>query len=62
MDHAHGVGHYWIVDREHETLTVYRHVAQGYVVALVAGRGDVVAAEPFEHAMLRVGGLFGEIE
>ncbi|MFO0634757.1 MAG: hypothetical protein U0168_18085 [Nannocystaceae bacterium] len=50
------------MDREHETLTVYRHVAQGYVVALVAGRGDVVAAEPFEHAMLRVGGLFGEIE
>lgn len=60
--HAHGVGHYWIVDREHETLTVYRHVAQGYVVALVAGRDDVVAAEPFEGAALRVAALFGETE
>lgn len=29
--HAHGVGHYWVVDRAHETLTVHRHGTDGYV-------------------------------
>lgn len=58
--HAHGVRHYWVVDREHETLTVHRHVAEGYVVALVAGRDEVVRAEPFGAVELKVGLLFGE--
>lgn len=57
--HRHGVEHLWIVDPEHRTLTVYRHGAEGYVVALVAGVGELVAAEPFGALPLHVGGLFG---
>jgi Uma2 family endonuclease len=57
--HAHGVGHYWVVDREHETLTVHRHASEGYVVALVAGRDEVVRAEPFDAIEIPVALLFG---
>ena len=46
--HRAGVPHYWIVDTEHETLVVYRSTGEGYVVALSAGRREVVRAEPFE--------------
>lgn len=58
--HAHRVGHFWVVDREHETLTVHRHSEAGYVVVLVAGTADIVRAEPFEAIELRVGRLFGD--
>ena len=54
-----GVPHYWIVDPEHETLTVYRWTSEGYVVALSAGRHDVIRAEPFEAREIEVGALFG---
>ena len=57
--HRHGLGHLWIVDPEHRTLTVYRHGAEGYVVVLVAGVEEIVAAEPFEGVPLQVGVLFG---
>jgi Uma2 family endonuclease len=54
-----GVPHYWIVDPEHETLTVYRRSSSGYVVAASAGRSDRIAAEPFEAIELSVGLMFG---
>jgi len=57
--HRHRVGHVWIVDPEHEVLTIYRHAAEGYVVALTAGAHEIVAAEPFERLPLRVGAFFG---
>lgn len=58
--HRAGVPHYWIVDPEHETLTVFRWTGEGYVVALSAGRRDVVTAEPFVAVDLRIADLFGE--
>jgi Uma2 family endonuclease len=55
------VPHYWIVDPEHETLTVYRWTREGYVVALVAGRAQRrVRAEPFDAIEIDVGLLFGD--
>lgn len=57
--HHAGVPYYWIVDTEHETLIVYRATIEGYVVALTAGRDDVVRAEPFDAIELRVRDLFG---
>ncbi len=58
--HVHGVGHYWIIDPEHELLTAYRHHADGYVVAVTGGVGDVVRAEPFDGIEIEVGELFGK--
>lgn len=57
--HRAGVPHYWVVDTEHETLIVYRATAEGYVLALSAGRDDVVRAEPFDAIEITVGELFG---
>lgn len=57
--HRSGISHYWVVDPDHEVLTVYRHEATGFVVALAAGRRDVVRAEPFDAIELRVAELFG---
>lgn len=57
--HRHGVGHLWIADPEHRTLTVYRHGADGYVVVLAAGAEETVVVEPFGDLPLHVGGLFG---
>jgi Uma2 family endonuclease len=58
--HRSSVPHYWIVDPEHETLTVYRWTGEGYLAALTAGRGERVRAEPFQAVELPVGILFGE--
>jgi len=58
--HAAGVPHYWLVDPASQTLTVYRHHADGYLAVLAAKRGEVVRAEPFEAIELRVGLLFDE--
>ena len=55
-----GIPHYWIIDPEHQTLTVYRLSAEGYVVALTAGKADRVHAPPFAELELVVGELFGE--
>jgi Uma2 family endonuclease len=55
------VPHYWVVDPEHETLTVYPWTRDGYVVALVAGKTERHArAEPFDGIEVDVGLLFGE--
>ena len=55
-----GVPHYWIIDPEHETLTVYRLTSEGYVVQLTAGKRDRVRAAPFEEIELEIAQLFGE--
>ena len=57
--HAAGIPHYWIVDPEHETLTVYRFSDQGYVVVLTSGRREVVRAPPFEEIEIEIAMLFG---
>ena len=59
--HRAGVPHYWVVDPDRETLTVFRSTSAGYVLALSGGRGEVVHAEPFEAMQLRVGELFGDV-
>jgi Uma2 family endonuclease len=59
---ANEVPHYWIVDPEHETLTVLRWTVEGYLTAMTAKRGDRVRAEPFGEIELTVGLLFGDEE
>lgn len=54
-----GVPHYWIIDPIEQTLIVHRWQPDGYLVALTAGAGDVVRAEPFDAVELRVATLFG---
>ncbi len=58
--HRCGVPHYWIVDPDQETLTVYRWTPDGYLVALTAQREERVRAEPFSDVEISVGTLFGE--
>ena len=58
--HQAGVGHYWMIDPDDESLTVLRHEPDGYKVALVATREETVRAEPFGAIELRVGVLFGD--
>ena len=58
--HRHQVPHYWILDPDEGTLTVYRWSADGYVELLVAEHGEEVRPEPFEAIPLRVGALFGD--
>lgn len=60
--HAHEVPHYWIVDPEHETLTVLRRTDAGYLHVLAAGVGDLARAEPFEAIELSIAELFGHEE
>ncbi len=57
--HRGGVPHYWIIDAEHELLTVYRWSHEGYVVHLTAGRTDRMRAAPFEDVEIEVALLFG---
>jgi Uma2 family endonuclease len=54
-----GVGHYWVLDPERETLTVFRRTDEGYLAVLTAGREDRVRAEPFAEVELTVADLFG---
>jgi Uma2 family endonuclease len=58
--HRHAVPHYWILDPERATLTVYRWSRDGYVEILAAERGERVRAEPFEAVEMSVGVLLGE--
>jgi Uma2 family endonuclease len=60
--HAHGVGHYWIIDPVDETLAVHRWHSDGYVEVLLAERHERVRAEPFDAVELPVGVLFGDDE
>ena len=58
--HQAGVPHYWILDQTDLTLSVYRHTADGYLVALRAEASELVRAEPFDAIELRVGVLLGD--
>lgn len=60
--HRQEVPHYWIVDPERETLTVYRWGQDGYIELLVSERGEEICAEPFGAIPLQVGVLFGDDE
>ncbi|HWN68144.1 MAG TPA: Uma2 family endonuclease [Haliangium sp.] len=53
------VGHYWVVEPGNQTITVYRWHEAGYVVAMAAGAGEMVRAEPFEAMELDVADVFG---
>ena len=57
--HAHRVGHYWVIDPAHETLTVLRWHEEAYLSVLTAGRGDVVRAEPFGEIEVSIDELLG---
>jgi len=60
--HRHQVPYYWILNPEQETSSVDRWAPDGYLQILVAERGEVVRAEPFEAIALTVGVLFGDDE
>lgn len=55
-----GVPHFWILDPDAHSLTVYRHQPDGYLLVLVATADERVRAEPFEAVELRVGVLLGD--
>jgi Uma2 family endonuclease len=57
-----GVPHYWILDPTDEMLSVYRWMAEGYLLVLAAGRHERVRAEPFAEVELPVGVFFGDDE
>lgn len=54
------VTHYWIVDPIAGTLTVHRWSKDGYVVVLVARRGEIFRAEPFAELELSLSALLGD--
>jgi Uma2 family endonuclease len=56
--HRSGVPHYWIIDPDRETLSVYRWTPDGFLLALVAQPGDTVRAEPFGEVEIEVADLF----
>lgn len=58
--HQGGVPHYWILDQTDRTLTVFRHTADGYLVAVRAEAHERVHAEPFGEIEILVGALFGD--
>lgn len=60
--HRHQVPHYWILDPDEGTLTVYRWTPDAYLEILIAERGEEVRPEPFDAVPLRVGALFGDDE
>ncbi len=58
--HQAGVPHYWLLDLVDQTLTVYRHQPDGYLVSLRADASERVRAEPFDAIELHVAALFGD--
>ncbi len=60
--HRAEVAHYWLLDPHNETLTVLRWTPEGYLVELVAGRGEKVRAPPFEAAEVEVSELLDDVE
>ena len=57
--HRAQVGHYWVAEPTSQTMTVYRWHEAGYVLALAAGAGEIVRAEPFDSIALDIGDIFG---
>lgn len=60
--HSHEVGHYWIVDTDAKTISIYRWHAEGYLLVKDACLGDKLSLEPFSGIEFDVGFLFGEGE
>ena len=60
--HRAELPHYWVVDPEAESLTVYRWTAEGFLLVLAAERTETVRPEPFDGIELFVGTLFGDDE
>jgi Uma2 family endonuclease len=60
--HRARVEHYWIADPHNGTLSALRWTADGYLIVLVAGRGDQVRVPPFDATEIDVGSLFGDEE
>ncbi len=60
--HRSQVGHYWLLDPIQETLQVLRWSQAGYVEVLSAESAELIRAEPFEAAELRVASFFGDDE
>lgn len=58
--HQHGVPHYWLLDSTNRTLTVLRHTPDAYAIALTAGVGEIIRAEPFDAIEIETDELFGE--
>jgi Uma2 family endonuclease len=58
--HEAGVPHYWWLDPGSGTLSVFRREPQGYLNVLVAERGQLVRAEPFDAIEINVGILLGD--
>ena len=54
------VPHYWVIDPSERILTVYRNTGRAFEVALTAGPGETVNAEPFDAVPLPVGVLVGD--
>jgi Uma2 family endonuclease len=54
------VAHYWMLDPEGRSLTVYRWTDRGYLLALAAAADDLVRAEPFEAVEVKVATLLGQ--
>ena len=60
--HRHQVPHYWILDPDEGTLTVYRWTPDAYLELLIAERGEEVRPEPFDALPLQVSALFGDAD
>jgi Uma2 family endonuclease len=60
--HQYRISHYWILDPEEGSLSVFRWNADGYTEVLSAERGERVRAEPFDGLEIAVGFLFGDDE
>lgn len=56
--HRAGVAWYWLADPHNRTLTVLQRTEPDYLVALVAGPGERVRAQPFAHVDVDVDALF----
>jgi Uma2 family endonuclease len=54
-----GIAHYWLIDPEAGSLTVFRNQDGAFIVALAAGREERVRAEPFDAVEMSVGELCG---
>ncbi|MBM4365145.1 MAG: Uma2 family endonuclease [Deltaproteobacteria bacterium] len=57
--HAHGVSHYWVVDRQHQLLLVYARGERAYELLATATPGEKRALPPFEEVEIDIGRLFG---
>ncbi|HVH42958.1 MAG TPA: Uma2 family endonuclease [Labilithrix sp.] len=60
--HEKGVPHYWILDPDGKTLSIFRWHADGYLLVTAVSPGDRAALEPFDVVEFDVTNLFGDLE